>query len=130
MPIPKLSTSPSASITPRSSAVVATTLTPRAEAPSTRRAGHGGHPWSLPLSARQKMQLQPQDGATAHASKLTSIAARLHSSLSQEPEDARLTGGTRSLTRRLLGLNVTAAPRRAPQSTDAPKGLPTNVQVA
>jgi hypothetical protein len=75
------------------------------------------------------MQLQPQDGATAHASKLTSIAARLHNNLSQEPEDARLTGGTRSLTRRLLGLNITAAPRRSPQSSDAPKGLPT-IQVA
>jgi hypothetical protein len=128
MPTSKLS--PSSSTSTRPSGVLATTIQNRSEAVPTRRAGHGSHPWSLPFSARQKMQLQPQDGATAHASKLTSIAARLHSNLAHEPEDARLTGGTRSLTRRLLGLNIISSTRKAPQATEVSNGLPVIVQVA
>jgi hypothetical protein len=49
---------------------------------------------------------QPQDGAPALTSRVTGIAERLNRG-SREPEDARLTGGTRSLSRRLLGLNLT-----------------------
>jgi hypothetical protein len=33
-------------------------------------------------------------------------ASRIPFPLSKEPEDARITGGTRSLDRRLLGLNL------------------------
>jgi hypothetical protein len=76
------------------------------------------------------MQFQPQDGAPPTAAKLTNIAARLHGVLAQEPEDARLTGGTRSLTRRLLGLNILSSHRKSPQSTELAKGLPVGVQVA
>jgi hypothetical protein len=36
-----------------------------------------------------------------------------------EPEDARLTGGTRSLARRLLGLNVLAAYKKVPEKVAA-----------
>lgn len=36
------------------------------------------------------------------------ISSNLHTNLLNEPEDARLTGGTRSLTRRLMGLNIIA----------------------
>jgi hypothetical protein len=41
------------------------------------------------------------------------VQASLHASLSNEPEDARLTGGTRSLTRRVLGLNVITEERKS-----------------
>jgi hypothetical protein len=40
------------------------------------------------------------------------IDSHLHSNLLNEPEDARLTGGTRSLTRRLLGLNIMTVSRK------------------
>ena len=79
----------------------------------TTRRGHGGLAWSLPL-AEPEMR-QPQDGSVAKRKRLAMIDSRLHSNVLQEPEDARLTGGTRSLTRRLMGLNITeAAMRKGP----------------
>ena len=60
---------------------------------------------------------QPQDGAVEKRKRLAMIDAKLHSNVLNEPEDARLTGGTRSLTRRLMGLNVTAVTRRGPKAT-------------
>jgi hypothetical protein len=130
MPTPKLSVPSSTPGSSRTAGIVATTLPARGESISTRRAGHGSHPWSLPFSALQKMNLQPQDGSTSHASKLASIASRLHSNLAHEPEDARLTGGTRSLTRRLLGLNITSTARKAPQSMELQNGMPVITRVA
>ena len=58
--------------------------------------------------------LQPQDGAMDTRTRLASIRSHQHSDGLHESEDARLTGGTRSLDRRLLGLNVleTYAKRR------------------
>jgi hypothetical protein len=50
--------------------------------------------------------MQPQDGASATRSRLASIRSHQNIDGLHEPEDARLTGGTRSLDRRLLGLNV------------------------
>lgn len=81
-----------------------------------RRNGHGGNAWSMPFG--DQIQRQPQDGATQRLNRLTSIASRLTSSLPQEPEDARLTGGTRSLSRRLLGLNITMTQRKSPDVVD------------
>jgi hypothetical protein len=43
-------------------------------------------------------------------------------SLPKEPEDARLTGGTRSLDRRLLALNV--AGTRGKRRTGSERGIP------
>lgn len=80
----------------------------------TRR-GHGGLAWSLPLGEPEMRQ--PQDGAVEKRKRLAMIDAKLHSNVLNEPEDARLTGGTRSLTRRLMGLNVTAVTRRGPKAT-------------
>jgi len=37
-----------------------------------------------------------------------------------EPEDARLTGGTRSLSRRLLGLNLPSTPVDVQMSSSSP----------
>ena len=71
---------------------------------SPRRSGHGGSAWSLPFTGQ--VMIQPQDGAVETRTKLSSISAQQHSDVLHEPEDARLTGGTRSLDRRLLGLNV------------------------
>jgi hypothetical protein len=56
---------------------------------------------------------QPQDGAQETG---TLLSARKRLGF-REPEDARLTGGTRSLMRRVMGLNVTAlaGTRKAPR---------------
>jgi hypothetical protein len=77
----------------------------------TGRVVHGGSAWSLPRGLNGMRQ--PQDGAspTAAAPSLLTTTQR-HGHMLLEPEDARITGGTRSLTRRLLGLNVTDAPRK------------------
>ena len=81
----------------------------------TTRRGHGGRAWSLPLAEPQMRQ--PQDGSVEKRKRLALIDSKLHSNVLQEPEDARLTGGTRSLTRRLMGLNITeAAMRKRPIS--------------
>jgi hypothetical protein len=74
---------------------------------AARRVGQGHSAWSLPRGLN--VLRQPQDGAPAVV--LNSLAATQRNVLS-EPDDARLTGGTRSLSRRLLGLNVTSAPRK------------------
>jgi hypothetical protein len=50
--------------------------------------------------------IQPQDGAPDTRSRLSNIRSSKDMNGLHEPEDARLTGGTRSLDRRLLGLNV------------------------
>ena len=67
-----------------------------------RRVNHGGAPW---LRRRGEELRQPQDGATETADRNLAAIAPL-SNRSGEGEDARITGGTRSLVRRLMGLNV------------------------
>ena len=67
-----------------------------------KRVVHGGSAWSA--SAEAAKLHQPQDGAQETGTLLT---ARTRMAL-REPEDAGLTGGTRSLMRRTMGLNVTA----------------------
>jgi hypothetical protein len=76
----------------------------RMPAMSTRRGKHGGTAWSMPFTEQGLMQ--PQDGAVDPRARLASMRSHQHSDLLHEAEDARLTGGTRSLDRRLLGLNV------------------------
>ena len=78
---------------------------------SARRSGHGGSAWSLPFTGQ--VMIQPQDGAVETRTRLASISSHQHSDVLHEPEDARLTGGTRSLDRRLLGLNVMETYRKA-----------------
>jgi len=82
-----------------------------------RRNGHGGTPWSRTLEMSQP---QDQDDLVGAQMRITEISARLHRGLVEttgvvlnEPEDAHITGGTRSLTRRLTGLNV--LPRTEPK---------------
>jgi hypothetical protein len=87
----------------------------------TRRIGHGGTLRSY--SAVTDRLKQPQDGAPAGRVKLASIAAHL-SDVLQEAEDARLTGGTRSLTRRLLGLNILSRARKVPAMVSGPVSQP------
>jgi hypothetical protein len=83
---------------------------------STKR-GHGGLAWSFPLA--EKTMRQPQDGVTDARRRMTTISSSLHSNSLNEPEDAKLTGGTRSLARRLLGLNVLSAYRKVPETVTA-----------
>ncbi len=78
--------------------------------PDSRRVGHGSVAWA----AKYEL-IQPQDGtfeSRETQSRITDISTRLQpgafgSASAVEPEDARITGGTRSLVRRLLGLNIT-----------------------
>jgi hypothetical protein len=67
-----------------------------------KRSEHGGSAWTA--AAKSKNLHQPQDGAQEPG---TLLSARGRMALN-EPEDAGLTGGTRSLMRRTMGLNVTA----------------------
>ncbi len=76
----------------------------RMPAMASRSGGHGGSAWSLPFANAGMMQ--PQDGALESRPRMASIRSLQLSDGLREPEDARLTGGTRSLDRRLLGLNV------------------------
>jgi hypothetical protein len=78
------------------------------------RVNHGGSPWSNP--ARYPSTTQPQDGALRPAP-----VAALNSAVDCEPEDARLTGGTRSLTRRLLGLNIMLTSRHTVVTVTLPE---------
>ena len=71
----------------------------------TRRTAHGGTAWG----ARPETEMrQPQDGGfdLDTRSRVAEISAHLNRAGFMEPEDARLTGTTRSLMRRIMGLNV------------------------
>ena len=83
---------------------------PAREGAGWKRNEHGGSAWTAAQAGKLH---QPQDGAQETGTLLT---ARSRMSL-REPEDARLTGGTRSLMRRVMGLNVTAlaGTRKAPR---------------
>ena len=61
--------------------------------------GHGHAVWTRPFAA--KALIQPQDGAVDTRANLPPGDPGIH-----ESEDAKLTGETRSLDRRLLGLNI------------------------
>ena len=77
-----------------------------------RRNNHGGYAWAA--ADRAENLHQPQDGAAQErTAAYTPISKK---TTLREPEDARLTGGTRSLMRRVMGLNVTAltAVRKVP----------------
>lgn len=85
-----------------------------------RRNNHGGFAWTA--ADRADNLHQPQDGARERTAVYTPISKK---TTLREPEDARLTGGTRSLMRRVMGLNVTAV-RKVPS-----KVIPANAaQVA
>lgn len=80
---------------------------------SKRRGGHGGTAWSVPFTDTDQTMIQPQDGAVDTRTRLANIRSHQHSDVLHEAEDARLTGGTRSLDRRLLGLNVVETYRKS-----------------
>jgi len=77
---------------------------------SSRRVGHGSMAWST-----RGNLMQPQDGAfdsRDQQARVTDIGKRQQvaafgAAAMVEPEDSRLTGGSRTLVRRLLGLNIT-----------------------
>jgi hypothetical protein len=87
----------------------------------TRRTAHGSTAWG----ARPEMEMrQPQDGAADPdiRSRVAEISAHLNRNSFIEPEDARITGTTRSLMRRLMGLNVLG--RKAQRAAAVPmRGL-------
>jgi hypothetical protein len=79
-----------------------------------RRTAHGGTAWGARPDSDTEMY-QPQDGGIDldARSRVTEISAQLNRTSFIEPEDARITGTTRSLMRRLMGLNVG---RKTPQT--------------
>jgi hypothetical protein len=77
-----------------------------------KRSNHGGVAWAATDAENLH---QPQDGAQETGTLYTALTRK---AMFREPEDARLTGGTRSLMRRVMGLNVTALARKA-----APKAI-------
>ena len=84
-----------------------------------RRVGHGGVRWASDSELRQ-----PQDGALEPRTGVVDISARaqrgpLRAIAAREPEDARLTGGTRSLMRRMLGLNFASRAKARPSAVSA-----------
>ena len=85
-----------------------------------RRTAHGGTAWG----ARPEIEMrQPQDGGLDldTRSRVAQITAHLNRTSFQEPEDARITGTTRSLMRRLMGLNVLS--RKAQKAATPLHGL-------
>lgn len=84
-----------------------------------RRVSHG----STRFSSEPRMR-QPQDGALEAPSRVASITSKLQSAVPSEPEDARLTGLTRSLYRRLMGLNVMNVNLDTPVPTTAAAAQP------
>jgi hypothetical protein len=101
---------------------------------TSHRTGHGGTAWASASTSIGEVKLyQPQDGAADPRSRVADIASRMRKMVG-EPEDARLTGGTRSLMRRLSGLNVgmEMVRRAKPVVTQAvtPKMQLTNANVA
>jgi hypothetical protein len=87
-----------------------------------RRISHGDE--SIEIT-----RYQPQDGAVDPLRRVMDISSRLLQS-SGEPEDARLTGGTRSLMRRLSGLNMVKRAVAMPARSVTRKGSMSNANVA
>ena len=83
---------------------------------TVRRSNHGGVAWT-PADPQENLH-QPQDGALQRT-PATVFAALTKKTMLREPEDARLTGGTRSLMRRVMGLNVTAPRKAGPKPVSA-----------
>jgi hypothetical protein len=87
---------------------------------------HGGSAWSLP--SRERVERQPQDGSLTNPARIAEMPSRNNGAkLECESDDSSITGGTRSLTRRVLGLNVTAVRRKTSASS---KQAPLPAQVA
>jgi hypothetical protein len=87
----------------------------RNEIPVERRTGHGSNTWSLPMGVTSKRQ--PQDGAFVTRTAPRRVLEHPDGAFLHEPEDAGLTGGTRSLMRRLIGLNVGKDPKPERKAT-------------
>ena len=100
-----------------SQSIQSVNVVPRKLESGSRRVGHGSTAW-----ATRGILRQPQDGAfdsREQQARVTDIGTRQQvaafgAAALVEPEDARLTGGSRTLVRRLLGLNIT--PRVRPVS--------------
>jgi len=81
-----------------------------------KRGVHGGTPWG---TRPENEMRQPQDGGADLdvRSRVAEINSKLNRTGLIEPEDARITGTTRSLMRRLMGLNIIAPKPVKPASS-------------
>lgn len=101
-------------------------ISPSSRAVLGPRRVHGAMGWAAQSTDDMADLYQPQDGVNESRARVADIGSRLRR-VSGEPEDARITGGTRSLMRRLSGLNIASrVVRRArPLGTQpAVKSLP------
>ncbi len=84
-----------------------------------RRVNHGSTAWSLP--SRRPSGIQPQDGSLTNPPRVAAMPARANGGkVAGETDDSRITGGTRSLSRRVLGLNNVTADGRKPDEPRKP----------
>ncbi len=101
---------------------------PGVETMSWRRTGHDSS--AVPVRPQEMLARQPQDGALdSFGDRRVNALRSIYPSLTGEPEDARLTGGTRSLMRRVMGLNV-VAPLRAAARRSVRRAATIHPQVA
>ena len=66
----------------------------------------GSRQESLPTRTQSPLALSRSIGQLARSPSLVARSVASFVCLSVEPEDAKMTGGTRSLSRRLLALNI------------------------
>jgi hypothetical protein len=89
---------------------------------SPRRTMHGGCAWSLPSRDRDMALRQPQDGSLkngGHAAASDMLNALRAGAAARTHADDKLSGATRSLSSRVLGLNgmkVMPEPATAPDT--------------
>jgi len=89
------------------------------DAGAARRVNHGSSAWSLP--SRQPSGIQPQDGSLTNPPRVAAMPSRANGGkVAGETDDSRITGGTRSLSRRVLGLNNVTADGRTPDESRMP----------
>lgn len=92
-----------------------------------RRSEHGATAFEPAVSGKQPQDGAPKNGVDRKV-KVTGAFSML-GNVMFEPEDARLTGGTRSLMRRALGLNFRPI-KQKPQRALVVKGVPVKQPVA
>lgn len=91
---------------------------------SPRRTTHGGCAWSLPSRDRDSALRQPQDGSLTNAGQsvasgmLSALRARTETLTTTHDHDDKLSGATRSLSSRVLGLNGMKPKPGLPIDTD------------
>ncbi len=92
---------------------------------SPRRTTHGGCAWSLPSRDQNLALRQPQDGSltspcqSVASSMLSALRAKATNLAATHAHDDKLSGATRSLSSRILGLNGMKTQYKPAMDTDS-----------